>query len=152
MNEHQEQPAPPWLEAAFSQHGVHEISGPKAHRQIQAYHSTTALRATSDEVPWCSAFVNWCMVQARQRGTGSAAARSWLEWGEPLQRPRLGCVVILQSSRGPNAGHVGLYWMQRNASQIWLYGGNQDNAVGVKAYPRIDIIGLRWPTLYGIAP
>lgn len=140
---------PPWMDIAFTQHGIREIPGAKAHPQIVAYHATTKLHATSDEVAWCSAFVNWCMRSVQLKGTDSAKARSWLDWGVPLQYPRLGCIVILQSPlRGPEAGHVGLYWMNRSSSEVWLYGGNQDNSVGLKSYPRVDVLGFRWPADY----
>lgn len=142
-----DRPPPPWMDVAFSQHGVREIPGPKANPQILAYHATTTLRATSDETPWCSAFVNWCFHRARLMGTDSARARSWLDWGVPLQRPVIGCVAVLQRpARGPDAGHVALWWSHRNPQECWLYGGNQDNTVGLKAYPRIDILGFRWPS------
>jgi uncharacterized protein (TIGR02594 family) len=132
------------MDIAFTQHGVREIPGPKAHPQIVEYHATTSLSSSSDEVPWCSAFANWCMLSAHIRGTGSAAARSWLDWGVPIQ---LGCVVVLQSpQRGPRAGHVAFFWMARDAREIWLYGGNHDNTVGLKSYPRADVIGYRWPS------
>lgn len=139
-------PNPPWLDIAFSQHGIREIPGPRAHPQIVAYHATTSLRSSSDEVPWCSAFANWCMAGAHFRGTGSAAARSWLEWGDPLERPQLGCVVVLQApTRGPRAGHVAFHFMERTSKQLWLYGGNHGNEVGLRSYPRADVIGYRWP-------
>lgn len=141
--------APPWMDVAFTQHGIREIPGAKAHPQIVAYHKTTTLHATSDEVPWCSAFQNWCLLSVHLQGTGSAKARSWLDWGVPLLRPRLGCIVVLQSPlRGPEAGHVGMYWMNRSSSELWLYGGNQDNVVGLKSYPRADVLGFRWPADY----
>ncbi|HEX5760734.1 MAG TPA: TIGR02594 family protein [Thermoanaerobaculia bacterium] len=69
--------------------------------RIVEYHRTTSLRATDDEVPWCSAFVNWCMREAGLRGTGSAAARSWLTWGSRLATPRRGCVTVLRRGTNP---------------------------------------------------
>lgn len=149
MTQAQQQDTPPWMDIAFSQHGVAEIKGPRANPKITAYHATTTLRASSDEVPWCSAFMNWCMLTARLKGTGSAKARSWLHWGIPLTFPRLGCIAVFRSpARGPEAGHVGIYWMERSAGEIWLYGGNHDNCVGLKSYSRLDLLGYRWPADY----
>lgn len=143
----QDEITPAWLELAFTQHGVREVPGPRAHPQIAAYHATTSLSASSDEVPWCSSFVNWCITRSRLAGTNSAAARSWLDWGVPLQVPRLGCVVIFRSfRRGPQAGHVAFYWMDRDLHEVWCYGGNHGNSVGLKSYPRADILGFRWPS------
>jgi len=49
---------------AKTQLGQKEIIGPKANEQILHYHAATSLHANSDEVPWCSAFVNWCYIIA----------------------------------------------------------------------------------------
>jgi hypothetical protein len=32
------------------------------------------LKATTDEVAWCAAFVNWCLVSAGKKGCNSARA------------------------------------------------------------------------------
>lgn len=137
---------PPWLEIAFTQHGVREIPGTPAHPKIVAYHATTTLRATSDEVPWCSSFANWCMISAGYEGTRDARARSWLDWGEPLSGPRLGCVAVFAApKRGPKAGHVAFWWMYRGELQAWVYGGNHGNSVGLGSYDQADLLGFRWP-------
>lgn len=39
-------------------------------------------------VPWCSSFVNAAMEGSGIKGTGSAMARSWLNWGEGVKDPR----------------------------------------------------------------
>ena len=51
-------------EIARAEKGVHEIGGVKHNERILAYHQATRLKAQADEVSWCSAFVNWCYVQA----------------------------------------------------------------------------------------
>ena len=67
----------PWIDIAKGEMHQAEIPGPMANPRIVEYHATTSLKATFDEVPWCSAFVNWVMEQAGIKGTGSAKARSW---------------------------------------------------------------------------
>lgn len=136
---------PNWLLTALAEYGVREIPGIHASPRILQYHATTTLRATSDEVPWCSAFVNWCMRECGIKGTDSAAARSWLAWGTPLQLPKLGCVVVFSSARGADAGHVG--FLQRS-EQHWTYvlGGNQGNAVSLSPYETRSVLGFRWPS------
>jgi len=44
--------------------GVKEIEGSKHNQRILEYHSTCILNATTDETPWCSAFINWCFLMS----------------------------------------------------------------------------------------
>jgi len=41
-------------------------------------------------------------------------------------------------------GHVGFYWA-RSGDRILVLGGNQDNQVSIKGYPKADLLGHRWP-------
>src|SRR5512138_3265083 len=122
-----------------------EVAGRRHNARILEYHSATRLRATEDEVAWCSSFACWCMEQAGVPSTRSAAARSWLEWGEPLDAPRPGAVAVFTRGANPNQGHMGFVIGAEATGDIWLLGGNQDNAVSVKLYPRGRLLGLRWP-------
>jgi hypothetical protein len=61
---------PPWLALAKREIGVREYPDETHNPRIVAHHATTALRATTDEVPWCSAFANWCMRRTGLRGDG----------------------------------------------------------------------------------
>lgn len=51
-------------EIARAEIGVQEIAGVKHNERILQYHQATTLKAEADEVPWCSAFVNWCVIIA----------------------------------------------------------------------------------------
>ncbi len=49
-----------WMKIALAELGVHENSLPGHQNQrIIQYHAATSLKAQTDEVPWCSSFVNW---------------------------------------------------------------------------------------------
>lgn len=134
---------PKWLEVAQSERGTKEIPGSGDNPRIIEYHATTTLRAVDDSVPWCSAFVNWCMKQAGIKGTGLANARSWLDWGENLGHPKAGAVVIL--SRGaPPSGHVG-FFLRQEGDRIAVLGGNQSDQVKVSTFPASMVLGYRWP-------
>jgi uncharacterized protein (TIGR02594 family) len=96
-------PAPPdaigaaWYSVAQAEIGVRENARAGEHTQrIIEYHATTTLKATADETPWCSSFVNWAMVQAGLQGTSSAAAKSWMDWGHKLAFPQVGAVVVIK--------------------------------------------------------
>ncbi|MBU2533005.1 MAG: TIGR02594 family protein, partial [Alphaproteobacteria bacterium] len=60
-----------------------------------------------DEVPWCAAFVGACLEREGLAGTGSLLARSYLDWGQAIDAPRLGAIVVLKRGHNPSAGHVG---------------------------------------------
>lgn len=136
--------APAWLAAATRELGVREHLREADNPRIVEYHRATSLRATGDEVPWCSSFVNWCMRQAGIDGTGSAAARSWLAWGQRLTEPRSGCVTVLRRGSNPAQGHVAFFLLSRG-STLDLLGGNQGNQVKIQAYPAMQVLGYRWP-------
>ncbi|MCD4737613.1 MAG: TIGR02594 family protein [Bacteroidales bacterium] len=68
---------------------------------------------SNDETAWCSAFVNWCMEASGIEGTNSAWARHWLFWGEPVNNPVRGCVVVFKRGTG---GHVGFFIKQTTTS------------------------------------
>ncbi len=139
----------PWFEIARREYetGVEESPGRDHDPRILQYHATTMLRATSDEVAWCSAFVNWCMIQAGYKGTNKANARSWVKWqhGVALDTPKRGCIVVFwRGSRDSWKGHVG-FLDRIEGESIYVLGGNQANAVNIKAYPKSRLLGYRWP-------
>lgn len=146
---------PRWLAIARGEIGVHETPGPESTARIVEYHSTTTLRATSDEVAWCSSFVNWSLKQAGIVGTNSARAASWIEWGDnvPDDADRIGSVVVLYNARIKDRSltasgyHVTLE-LARNADGIYCLGGNQSNSVKATRYPFAagwEIKARRWP-------
>lgn len=132
----------PWMGIALAERGVKETPGAGSNPRVLEYLRTTSLPETmrsDDETPWCSAFVNWCVTRAGLKGTGSAAARSWLTWGQSLEVPRRGCVVVLSRDGG---GHVGFY-LRTVGSSLHLFGGNQNNLVGTRAYDSSRLLGYR---------
>lgn len=137
---------PPWLTVAERELGVSEISGTRANPRIVEYHSYTDLKATSDEVAWCSAFANFCVQKAGLRGTRSAAARSWLGNGSKLLLPKYGCVAVLwRSSPTSWEGHVG-FVVASDHDSIALLAGNQSNRVKVEVFPRSKVLDFRSPS------
>jgi uncharacterized protein (TIGR02594 family) len=142
----------PWMAIAQQELGVSEVPGSGNNPRVLLYlQSTTNLSrsATSrDETPWCSAFVNWCLQQAGYERTKNALARSWLSWGQAIETPRRGCIVVFQ--REKKFGHVGFY-LEENVTHIKVLGGNQQNLeskifeVSEKYYPKSELLGYRIP-------
>lgn len=139
---------PRWMEIAEAEIGQHEITGDQANPRIVEYHAATWLHATSDEVAWCSSFVNWCLIKAEINPTRSAAARSWLNWGEQAE-PKPGAITVIRKkgSSGTAGYHVG-FFISQDPLHVTLLGGNQSNAVKRSAFPLsgYNVVGYRWPT------
>lgn len=145
--------SPEWLLTAKAEIGTAEVRGEVHNPRVVEYHSTTGLSAQDDETPWCSSFVNWVFEQEGIAGTDSAAARSWEDWGRPLERLVYGCVVVFW--RGdPNGwqGHVGFYVGHDDQGRILVLGGNQGNAVSIYPYPVRRLVAMRWPTGVDLPP
>lgn len=140
---------PPWLLAAERELGVAEKPGPAADTRILLYHAHTTLDAKSDEVAWCSSFMNFVTDSVGIDGTNSAAARSWLSWGTEIDLLKYGCFCVFRRGSG-GQGHIalGIAWDQ---STILCLGGNQSNRVCVAPQAREKLIGIRWPTTAQLA-
>lgn len=132
-----------WYVVARRERGVKESIGLADNPRIVEYHAATTLRATDDEVPWCSSFVNWCVLQAGYKGTRSAAARSWMKWGTKIDTPVEGCIVVLTRLGG---GHVGFYVGGHASGTIHILGGNQSDSVRVSGYLESRVLGYFMPT------
>lgn len=147
---------PDWLEIAREEakEGVMEIRGGEHHPTIIKYGTAVSLDMDTDEIPWCSSFVNWCFMASHLPRTNSARARSWLKWGMrlPLSHPALGCVAVLkrggrdQPGRSVvNAkGHVGFFIDLPTPYEVTILGGNQSNQVCERTYPIGRVLDYRW--------
>jgi len=124
----------------------------RSNPRITEYHAHTNIRGYDDKASWCSSFVNWSLAQVGLVGTGSALARSWLEWGEPLDAPVHGCIVVL-SREDPDGwkGHVGFY-LRADAQHVYLLGGNQLDQVREHPYPLTSVLAYRWPSALDVPP
>lgn len=136
---------PKWLKIALKEIGVKEIPGSAASRDIIEYHSYVTKRFTSDEVSWCSSFICFCMETAGYTSTNSAIARSWLEWGVPVERPVKGCVVVFWRYKKDSwKGHVG-FFIKQDDKYVYCLGGNQSDSVNITKYRRSKVLGYRMP-------
>jgi uncharacterized protein (TIGR02594 family) len=131
--------------------GEHEKPGKVANPRIIEYHAATSLKAKSDEVAWCSSFVNWCMQKAGIAGTRSAAAASWVDWGAPTSA-RYGAVVVIYNAGAANSrlstsGNHVAFLVEETATHYVLLGGNQSDSVKVSNFNKSKwrIKARRWP-------
>lgn len=139
-------PETPWLEVARKEIGQRERHGNQHNPRILEYHTATKLHASDDETPWCSSFVNWCLMRVNITGTRSASASSWINWGKPSGLKAGAITVICGHSSSGSPYHVA-FFLQDTGSHFKLLGGNQSNRVRESIYPKSSwrIICHRWP-------
>jgi len=142
---------PAWMNVAKKEQGTHEVRGRSANPRILAYHATTDLHSRSDEIAWCSSFINWCLKQCGIKGTNSAGAISWKNWGS-ASSPRYGAIAVInnpamaRSSLTATGNHCG-FLVEETKTHYVLLGGNQSNSVKVSRFPKAKwrLLALRWP-------
>ncbi len=113
--------------------------------RITLYHSTTTGGAAPDEVAWCSSFVNFCVERAGLQGTDSKAARSWLQFGVKVPRPkwRTGDIIVFKRGTSTWQGHVG-FLVDTSGSRPRVLGGNQSDRLCIATpYPYSAILSVR---------
>ncbi len=136
-----------WMAIARAELGVRESAAgdnPRVLAYLASCERGTKPWIAKDETPWCSAFANWVLWQAKIPRTHSLAARSWERWAESCGLCT-GAIVVLKRGVLPNQGHVG-FCVDFTQTQLELLGGNQGNRVSVQAYPRSRIVAVRRPT------
>mgnify|MGYP001608251214 CR=1 FL=1 len=134
--------------------GVKEISGERNHPLISWWLSLCGFSMDSpDEIAWCSAFVNGIAWELRLPRSKSAAARSWLAVGIPIEidraRPGFDVVIFKRGTGiqpGPEVlnapGHVA-FFAGIEGNRVLSFGGNQGNVVSMISLPISDILGVR---------
>ena len=123
--------------------GTKEVRGKKSNKIIQSFYERAVGVIYGDQVPWCAAFVNSCLVEVGLKGTGKLNARSFMKLGEKTNNPKEGDVVVFwRGSRSSWKGHVAFYVCD-SGSNIKVLGGNQGDSVSIKKYPKYRILGFR---------
>jgi uncharacterized protein (TIGR02594 family) len=138
----------PRMDVAWGENAknVKEITGAKANPDIIKYHTATG-GFKSDEVPWCSSFVNYTMTQGGYKGTNSASALSWSKWGQGSTVPLNGSIAVI--NWGGGKGHVG-YVVGKQGVYVALLGGNQGDRIKVALFKASLITTYRLPSNYTI--
>ena len=134
--------------------GMKEVPGQEDNPAILAMLRLDDTWPENDEVPWCSAFMNYVAWLLRLPRSKSLRARSWLNVGRAitLDRAQVGFdVVVLKRGTGDQPGpevieapgHVGVYAGRDDSQSLLLLGGNQSNTVSIAPYDVARVLGVR---------
>jgi len=93
---------------------------------------------------WCADFINFILRRTGHPTTNSRAAKSFLDYGQRIDSPRVGAIVVL-SRGGPNNGHVGIVRGTDGAGNIIVISGNHGNKVWESPYPKSRVLGYVIP-------
>lgn len=94
----------------------------------------------------CALFVGECLELSGLPSTNSIKARSYLEYGQILSRPRVGSLVVLwRKEPSLGLGHIGFY-LYHSDNQIVLL-SSYKGLVSLKAFSKKQLLGYRWPNV-----
>lgn len=141
------------FETAMTLFGTKEVAGARDNPLILAMLQTDAAWPQHDEVPWCSAAMNFICKLWRLPRTKTLAARHWLKVGEPIRlseaQPGFDVVIFSRGEGeqpGPAVldapGHVG-WFAGVEGTNILVLGGNQGDEWCIAPYPLARLLGVR---------
>lgn len=133
----------PWIAEARKYIGVTEAPGEANNPEVvQFFKDIKRSGIKDDSVPWCAAFVGAVLEHCGIESTRFEGALSYRNWGKPLTKPAYGAIVVMQRDGG---GHVGFCVGADKTGQIMVLGGNQNDAVNIRAFSPSRIVNWRWP-------
>ena len=135
--------APEHIQTALNKYGFNEYQ----HRTVLREYVGVDPKRTE----WCAAFVNAVLNESGIPGSESVSnvplmARSFLTWGETIQDPKAGDLVVFPRGKVGWQGHVGFYVgsiYRNNVEYYRILGGNQNNSVNIEIYPASKALGIR---------
>lgn len=122
---------PYWLDIARKYEGLDEDDDKAALQEL--------MNIDPEMTPWCAAFANAVLEEARINGTGSLRARDFANWGEECEC-KDGAVAVFKK-------HVG--FVVKDGEK--LLGGNQGNMVKESNlqwyHDNMQFMSYRWPKI-----
>lgn len=113
--------------------------------RIDAYFDDVGYPAMQDDTAWCAAFVGSMLKRCGLPHTHKLTARSYLDWGQPVDitKAEPGDVVVLwRGSPSGWQGHVGFFDRQSDGN-VYLLGGNQKDQVNITGYSLDRVLSVR---------
>ncbi len=134
---------PPWMYEMHRRSGLHEVrdNGTLAAwmRRYGKYLGNPA------NLPWCGDAVESCLAKVlpdEPLPGNPFWAQAWRTFGLDAGGPMIGSIGVIRWNE--RSGHVG-FVAGVSGSRINLLGGNQSNAINIRAFPAAKFIAFRWP-------
>lgn len=135
------------LHRAVSEIGHGEFDGPQISARAREYLQAAGLRppAPHQGCPYLGgAFLAWLAIQdGLTPPLSPAVAQSWMTWGERLDRPTVGCVLVITGESAGGPLHVGM--MVREAPQRYYVVGCNANVVEIRDVAAARVVAARRP-------
>ena len=144
---------PTWLTRARNFIGIAEIPGVKNSPELMKVldwadgrQDGKTIGAQNDDEAYCAKGVCAILEMCGIRSTRSPAARSFAKWGQELDGPALGAVVVFwrKSVEGP-FGHVGFVAGRDAVGNVMCLGFNQGDSIKISAFSPYRVLSFRWP-------
>lgn len=140
--------APPWFTSLAALKGTHEGTARKPNPVVSDLFQKAGFERFKDQsaIAWCSIGLCGIFEGLGIPSAKTTMARGWLKWGMPLDKPRVGCVIVLARGNDGVSGHVGLY-AGEDGTYIKILGCNQSDAITLANFRKSTtrVLGYRWP-------
>lgn len=139
---------PPWIDQGLKEIGVARFPAPNSNPKIVQYWKDMKWSGIKeDKTSWCAGYAGAMLERAGIKGSREVSsvpesAKSYLKWGQKLDKPAYGCIVVFDRQGG---GHVGFCVGVTPDGRLRILGGNQNSSVNISAFPTTNVLGYRWP-------
>jgi len=116
-------------------HAAGSVGGSGVVPAAERYRGTNP---TGLRTPWCAVFANMILAHAGFSGTGSAAARSFAQYGRPASGPAPGVIAVWPH-------HVGFVVGSAGPGRIRVVSGNHNHRVDESVYATRSVMAFRYP-------
>jgi len=137
--------SPRLFKEAYVFNGLKEIVGKDHNKIILEWAEALGIRNiyTSDEIAWCGLFIaisaHYAGLEINMTSKEALWALNWLKFGTKQTEAAFGDVLVFKRNGG---GHVGIY-VGEDAKCYHVFGGNQNNQVGVTRIEKNRCVGIR---------
>jgi uncharacterized protein (TIGR02594 family) len=118
--------------------GFHSSGSGGASRVLPVAERYRGTNPTRLSIPWCAVFANMVLARTGFSGTGSAAARSFAQYGRPASGPAPGVIAVWPH-------HVGFVIGSAGPGRIRVVSGNHNHRVDESIYATRGVLAFRYP-------
>jgi uncharacterized protein (TIGR02594 family) len=139
----------PWLTVALHLIGERRVRGPGDNPDIVKMFAISGFQNQHDDEAWCAAFVGACLRLSGFANKKSLLAADYATFGNHLDSPEKGCVVVFWPLAPGSSGHVA-FFDHLAGNTIYVLGGNQTSPQGnsevrISGISAAKVRAYRWP-------